>query len=250
MLTIGGQSSTYMYNGLKNDFPISKVIIEEKVSKKIFLERRIKKLGIISVIGQVLFQIFIPKILQFTSKNRIEQLKSTYQLDETPIEPSIIKNFTSVNSVECIDFLKKENPDLIIVNGTRIISKKVLNCTKATFINTHAGITPKYRGVYGGYWAIANDDKENSGATVPFADTGIDTGGVLFQEIISTNSEDNFITYTYLQIGVGVQLMKKAVFDFINGNLKETKSQTTESKLWYHPTIWYYLFNRIFRGIK
>jgi folate-dependent phosphoribosylglycinamide formyltransferase PurN len=72
--------------------------------------------------------------------------------------------------------LKAINPDLVIVNGTRIISKKVLSSINSKFVNIHVGITPKYRGVHGTYWALVNNDVENSGVTVHFVDEGIDTG--------------------------------------------------------------------------
>ncbi len=244
------ESSTFLYNGLKNTFPISNVIFEEKVSRKKFLERRVKKLGYISVFGQVLFQLIIPKLLKLSSKGRIEEIKANYQLDSKPIPNAVILNVKSVNSNACIKFLKKEKPDLIIVNGTRIISKKVLNCTDAIFINTHAGITPKYRGVHGGYWAMANSDSDNCGVTVHLVDRGIDTGGVLFQQNIAPVSKDNFVTYTYLQTGEGIALMKRAIDDFIKDQLKESEPKSLESNLWYHPTIWFYLFKRLTKGVK
>ena len=46
----------------------------------------------------------------------------------------------SVNSDTCKSIIAKIKPDIIIVNGTRIISTKILNSTQAVFVNTHAGI--------------------------------------------------------------------------------------------------------------
>jgi methionyl-tRNA formyltransferase len=125
-----------------------------------------------------------------------------------------------------------------------------LNSTDATFINTHLGITPKYRGVHGGYWSLANNDKANCGVTVHLVDSGIDTGGVLYQSKILPTKKDNFATYTYYQIGEGIIFMKKAITDFANSQLKETIPNVSESKLWYHPTIWTYLYKRIIKGVK
>lgn len=250
MLTGGGESSAFMFNGLKDRFPISKVVVEGKGNKKKFLRRRIKRLGYIKVLGQILFQLSAAKILSKSSKKRIQEIKSEYNLDSTAIPPDKIKNVPSVNSKECITFLQKEKPDLIIVNGTRIISQKVLNCIETTFVNTHVGITPKYRGVHGGYWALANDDKRNCGVTVHLVDSGIDTGGVLFQQVISPNTHDNFATYTYLQIGEGIKLMKLALAEFANGKLHSKNSKTSTSMIWSHPTLWGYLYTRIFKGVK
>ncbi|WP_299523354.1 formyl transferase [Winogradskyella sp.] len=250
MLTGGGPSTTFMYNGIKDSFDISTVILEEGSSIKKFIKRRIKRLGYIKVFGQLLFQTTIPKILHRISQKRIKEIMSEYNLEDNKIPDSVILNVTSVNSSDCIEFLKKEKPDLIIVNGTRIISKKVLNCTDAIFINTHAGITPKYRGVHGGYWALANNDRDNCGVSVHLVDSGIDTGGVLFQENISPIKKDNFSTYPYLQIGEGILLMKKAITKFMSDELKEVSPRVSESTLWYHPTIWYYLSKRIFKGVR
>src|SRR5690606_24425483 len=91
----------------------------------------------------------------------------------------------SVNATQCIDLVQKIEPDIVVVNGTRIISKKVLDAVPVSFINTHVGITPKYRGVHGAYWALACGDTDNCGVTVHLVDKGIDTGGILKQAVIA-----------------------------------------------------------------
>ncbi len=250
MLTGGGPSSTFIYNSIQKHFPISSVVIEERVDRKKFLQRRMKKMGFVKVLGQVLFQLSVPKLLERTSQKRLREIKESFDLDGTPIPSSIIKNVSSVNSKDCIQFLKKEKPDFIIVNGTRIISKKVLNCIDTTFVNTHAGITPQYRGVHGGYWAMANQDRENCGVTVHLVDSGIDTGNILLQKNISPTSNDNFVTYTYLQMGEGIRLMEQVVADFMNDALKTQEAQSAKSQLWYHPTLWYYLYHRVKNGVR
>jgi folate-dependent phosphoribosylglycinamide formyltransferase PurN len=250
MLAGDGISSTYFYNGIAKEFDIDKVICDPSEGKKKFIKRRIKRLGYIRVFGQLIFQFIVPKVLNKFGKKRIEAIKLQYNLDDTPIDNNKIINKGSINSKACIDLLKSLDPDLVIVNGTRIISKKVLECIDAPFINTHTGITPKYRGVHGGYWSLINKDKENCGVTVHLVDSGIDTGAVLYQTNIQVNKSDNFSTYPYIQTGEGIQLIKKAINDFMNGNLQSQPSQTTESFLWYHPTIWFYLWNWLIKGVK
>lgn len=157
---------------------------------------------------------------------------------------------SSVNSQQTIELLKSLKPDLIIVNGTRIISKKVLSAVECPFINTHAGITPKYRGVHGSYWALVNNDAENNGVTVHFVDEGIDTGNIIYQENISVTDRDNFATYPFIQLASGVKILEKAIENFFNDSLPLKKERDLESLLWYHPTIWQYLYYRIFKGVK
>lgn len=250
LLAGSGKSTNYLYNGLDPEFNIGKVIIEEPVSKWSMIKRRIKNLGFIKVLGQILFISIAPVILRLFSKDRINELEEIYSLSSKEIPQERIKNVSSVNSDECLQAIKDYQPDLVLINGTRIISSKILDSTKASFINIHVGITPIYRGVHGGYWALVNDDLENCGVTIHYVDKGIDTGGVIAQEKINITSNDNFITYPVHQYGVGIRIFKEVIHKFKDSG--EVSGQETEetSNLFYHPTITEYVFNRVIKKIK
>ena len=243
-------STTVLYNYISRYYSIDHIITEDPMRGMALAKRRIKKLGLFRVAGQVLFSGTVVPFLRLFSRNRIKKIKDGYPFDETPLPPGKKIHFSSVNKESCIHLLKELNPDIVIVNGTRIISSKVLESTDAVFINLHTGITPKYRGVHGGYWALANNDKENCGVTIHIVDKGVDTGGILYQSVIPVTRKDNFITYPYLQFGEGLPLMKKAIDDITINKVVGITPRTNESALWYHPTIWQYLGRRILRGIK
>jgi methionyl-tRNA formyltransferase len=135
---------------------------------------------------------------------------------------------------------------VVVVNGTRIISKHILESCNAVFINTHAGITPRYRGTHGGYWALTENNLANCGVTVHLVDPGIDTGSILGQATFEPVESSNFTTYPYMQLAKGLPLLAKAVDDVLHGCLKPLKREDLDSKLWHHPTAWGYLFHRWF----
>lgn len=245
-----GESTRFMYNALKNDFLIDKVIIEKKASPQKMIKRRIKKLGFLHVVNQIFFQLTIQKILKVTSKSRIKYLKSKFHLSNKAIPEDVLHNVSSVNDEECIETIKRINPDVIIVNGTRIISNKVLKSVDAIFVNTHIGVTPQYRGVHGAYWALVNNDEKNCGVTIHLVDPGIDTGSILKQEIIHPSSKDNFITYTYHQYGAAVLMMKSVLKDIIKGEFKTYDKENVKSKLYYHPTMTFYMYNLIMNKVR
>lgn len=249
MLAGKDDTTNIVYNALIKEFNIISVILEEPIPKKIFLNRRIKKLGIYKVFGQILFQIIIVPYLNIISNKRKKEILKTYQLVANGIPASKIIPVHSVNHPSCIDSLLRLQPDIVIVNGTRIISQSILNTINAKFINTHVGITPKYRGVHGGYWALAHNDKENCGVTIHFVDKGIDTGEIIYQKQITPTSKDNFATYPFLQLAEGIASLKKAIENTLNGTVV-TRQNNMESHLWYHPTIWQYLYNWVQKGIK
>lgn len=245
-----GLSTKIVFNSINKGFGIHLAIIEDKEKISKFIKRRIKRLGLINVIGQILFQIIIFKPLSILSKSRKNEIIYNNEFDLTEIPHDKIRNVTSINSKTTIDLLKNINPDLVIVNGTRIISKKVLMSINGKFINTHAGITPKYRGVHGMYWALIHNDIENCGVTVHFVDEGIDTGNIIYQMKVKPTKRDNFSTYPLLQYAEGLKLLDKAINDFFNNKIVVQKEFPKESYLWYHPTIWNYLFYRLIKGIK
>ena len=107
--------------------------------------------------------------------------------------------------------------------------QKVLSCIDAPFINTHLGITLKYRGVHGGYWALANGDPDNYGVTVHLIDVGIDTGGVLYQKFIKVLKNDNFNTYPIHQIAHAIPLMKDTLNDIKENQLNTEKASFHQS---------------------
>ena len=242
-------SSTIIFNVLKERYDVAGIIIEEKESKAVFLKRRIKKLGIFKVAGQVLFQLIIVKYLNLVSKKRKKEIIKKYNFSVEPIDPSYITQVNSVNDEGSIEHLKKLKPELIVVNGTRIISKKVLAAINCKIINSHAGITPAYRGVHGAYWALVNNDKENAGVTTHFIDSGIDTGAIIYQQKTNITEEDNFVTYPLLQLADSIQLLIKAIDD-ITENKIVVKSNNSVSMLWSHPTIWGYLYKRVTKNVK
>jgi folate-dependent phosphoribosylglycinamide formyltransferase PurN len=243
------ETTAIVYNFLQQQFEVEKVILEEGVSRKDFLKRRIKKLGWFTVGGQILFQLLVSKPLRIFSGQRIEEILRIYALDTAPIPEEKIIPVSSVNAHESLSALQQLSPSLVVVHGTRIIAKKILQEVSCPFINIHAGITPRYRGSHGAYWALANNDKENCGVTVHLVDAGIDTGTILFQQSIEITDKDNFITYPYLQLAEGLQLLKKAILQLMGGELK-TVSNQLDSALWHHPTLWGYLLKRVRKGVR
>lgn len=244
-----GISTNILYNALKNDYNIEAVIVEDPVPRKIFLKKRIKKLGIGKVGGQILFQMSIAKYLNLISSKRKKAILKYYGLNDSPILSEKVVYLKSVNDPECISLLKQVNPELVIVNGTRIISKEVLSSIHVKFINIHAGITPKYRNVHGAYWAVVNNDMANCGVTVHLVDPGIDTGEIIDQQIIKITPKDNFSTYPFLQLAEGIICLKKALPDIFKNTIIYKKG-TLESEIWHHPTLWQYLYQRFVHGKK
>jgi folate-dependent phosphoribosylglycinamide formyltransferase PurN len=249
MLAGEGDSTNIIYNALSKDFRIAKVVLEDPVPRAQFLRRRVKRLGLRVVAGQVLFQGAVVPLLRRSSRERVLQIRSSQGLDDTAIPTRDILRVSSANAQETIGALRELRPSIVIVNGTRILSKSVLQSVPARFVNTHAGITPLYRGVHGGYWALANRDRAACGVTVHLVDEGIDTGSILGQAIIRPTERDNFVTYPYLQVAAALPLLIASVRALSEGTVLPLSPPRGASRLWTHPTIGQYVWHRVLNRV-
>jgi folate-dependent phosphoribosylglycinamide formyltransferase PurN len=242
--------SRIIYHALSGEFSIEAVVREAKISRTTFLKRRLKKLGWRTVLGQIVFAKCIIPFLRRESSRRRADILQQYGMDEAPIPVERVIAVQSVNDVQTVVLLQKLSPQVIVVNGTRILAEKMLNAIPGIFLNTHVGITPLYRGVHGGYWALVSGDPEHFGVTIHEIDKGIDTGDIIAQASAMPDDVDNFSTYPLLQIAAAIPLLKQAVRDALNGRLKTMPAPVGKSKLWSHPTAFEYLKCRISDGVR
>lgn len=250
MLAQDGPSTRILYREIKRSFPACQLILEDPVSRWSMIKRRMRKLGLFPVFGQLLFLALAVPLLQVGAKRRLAEIKEEHSLDDAELNEPVIR-VASVNSEELRDELRRLDPRVVVVNGTRIIESATLTCTRATFINTHAGITPRYRGVHGGYWALAEGQTDLVGTTIHLVDDGIDTGRVIAQATFGVTRADSFVTYPYLHTAAAVPLLEGAIRSCLDDKVMPvTPMDVTCSKLRYHPTLWFYLSTRLARQVR
>lgn len=246
LLTIDTDIGRISARRLAARFPDLEIVVEDTVSRWTLLKNRTKRFGVFHVAGQLAFMAY-SRVLSLWSRQRITRLKQRHGLDDRWPDGLTPHFVPSVNSDACIERLKAIAPRAVLVVGTRIISRRVLEAVPVPFINYHAGITPKYRGIHGGYWAKVNRDLENFGVTVHLVDPGIDTGAVLYQSRLAPEAGDNYATFPYLQLAEGLSLLERAGQDALDGTLTQ-RQVDLPSRLWSHPTIWSYLNSALLRG--
>lgn len=248
-LTTKSGISWPLLNELKKIDQSIVIAYETPISKIELLSKRFKLFGYSKVFGQLLFLFYIRILKKLTFKRTQEMvLSSGYDLQVDDEIPCV--EFISVNDDEFQQWLKEMSFKAVVVLGTRIIHKNTLDISDAVFINTHCGITPHYRGLHGGYWALAKGDPKNLGVTVHLIDPGIDTGSVIYQARIVIDKWDNFLTYPIKQMIAAIPLVRMALNDILGPGLSLIKKDDSKGDIWSHPTIGQYLINFIKFGVK
>lgn len=226
------------------------VIRETAMPASAIIKFRRRHLGLTATLGQIAFMAIVPRLQARATKQRVNALIAAHGMSrETP--PGIhIEHVDTVNDPVVIERLRAVSPDVVLVNGTRIIKSRVIDAIPAPFINTHAGITPQYRGVHGGYWALYCNDRQHFGSTIHLVDKGVDTGKVLAHVRSAPEPEDTFSTYPVVQYLATLPVMD-SILDDLPAALDAAPEITpdTPSRQWFHPTLWQYVRGRL-RGVK
>jgi phosphoribosylglycinamide formyltransferase-1 len=235
-----GESTWIVAAALRERFGRVPVIVEDHESRARFLRRRFRKVGWWRGLGQALFLAFAPLGRRLAAHRRRELLAQL----PTPLPADAPDVFAvaSANGKRAQALLAAFAPQVVVVNGTRILKPATL-ALAPVFLNLHAGITPRYRGVHGGYWALASDDAGNFGATVHRVDAGVDTGAVLEHVRLVPGPDDGFFTYPLLQLAAGLPALLRWTGVLRHGAppAADAAAADVASRQWFHPTLTQYL---------
>jgi len=123
----------------------------------------------------------------------------------------------SHNDSECEATLRRLDPDVILLAGTRIIKPHIIGRARIGCLNAHTGWLPQYRGVHANLWALLEGGPR--GVTVHYVDPGVDTGAILLQEELPVLAGDTLERLEVRTMQLCARLMLDAVQGVTNGSL-------------------------------
>ncbi|WP_324677309.1 methionyl-tRNA formyltransferase [Hymenobacter sp. GOD-10R] len=98
---------------------------------------------------------------------------------------------TNLKSPEFQAELKSYAADLQVVVAFRMLPEAVWNMPRLGSINIHASLLPQYRGAAPINWALIHGETE-TGVTSFFLQHEIDTGNLIFQDVVPITPDDDF----------------------------------------------------------
>jgi methionyl-tRNA formyltransferase len=135
--------------------------------------------------------------------------------------------------------LRAWGADLQIVVAFRMLPESVWNMPRLGTFNLHASLLPQYRGAAPINWAIINGDKE-SGVTTFFLKHEIDTGDVIFRDVVAIDENDTAGTLHDKLMLQGGDTVMRTVEAIVNGAvtaLPQSEMYINESELRPAPKI-------------
>lgn len=247
VVTAGGAIPSIIVNLLGDAYGPIDVIREQPEPGAELLRRRLRIFGRIRVAAQSATMFMVRWAKRFNAramKRRLAQAGLRSTIDSIHRVHAI----DDVNSDSFIDRLASIDPDIVLLCGCRMVKGPVLARVTVPVLNYHAGITPAYRGMNGGYWALAMGDGENFGATIHLVDAGVDTGMIVAQVRGRPARYDGIWSYAYTQVQMSREMCVRAIGDVLSGDY-EPRAPQGQSAQWYDPEIWTYLWIALTRRV-
>jgi len=246
----GGDSSRIILAALETLGADITTVLEQRPSPWLAFRKRVKRLGPKVALGQLMFRLLAVPCLRVATRRRIREIRDRLPIP-TPAQFAANYRVSSANGEDTRNLLADIDPDLVVLNGTRILSGETLDTISAPIVNMHAGIAPAYRGVHGGYWALVDGRPDLFGTTVHRVDRGVDTGEVLGRAFASPTPRDTFVSYPYLQLQAGLPVLLRVVRDALDRREGEPVPDLgLDSHQRFHPTLGRYIRTRWRQGVK
>src|SRR2546427_10862680 len=160
-----------------------------------------------------------------------------------PSPPDVPIHVTSdPNSPATAAFIRDVAPDLMLAACKIILRKEVFTLPPSGTYVVHPGICPEYRNAHGCFWALANDDMHNVGATLLRIDAGVDTGPVYahFRYDYDALRESPFVIQTRV-VFENLDAIRLAMLDAATGRSQPLDTSRRPSAAWGQPWLTRYL---------
>ena len=235
-----------MVNALRKRFGDVPVIVERGEPAAAFWARRKKKLGATTVYSMKAAQL-AARVTKPLSRSRLAALRD--ECDARPVDGPQRFDVDNLNASDALTRIRQLAPRAVFVASTGMLRRPLLEACACPVVNYHSGVNPAYRGINGGYFALANGEPEHFGVTLHLIDLGVDTGPILATNRIPVAANDNMQTYMTLMAARSQDLVVDTMARVLAGEAKPLPPSTLPSNQYYAPTLGQYLANGIGRGV-
>jgi methionyl-tRNA formyltransferase len=235
-----------MVNALRKRFGDFPVIVERGEPASAFWGRRRKKLGSAAVASMKAAQL-AANATKPLSRRRLAALRA--ECDAAAVAGAHRIDVDNLNSDESLAHIRTLAPRAVFVASTGMLRRPLLEACACPVVNYHSGVNPAYRGINGGYFALANGEPEHFGVTLHLVDLGVDTGPILATNRVPVAANDNMQTYMTLMAAKSQDLVVDTMTRVLAGDAKPLPPSTLPSNQYYAPTLGQYLANGFTRGV-
>jgi len=155
---------------------------------------------------------------------RTEAEAEVSRLDVTP---------ESLNHRETLDFINKRAPRIVLSYGCHKLEDSLISAARATFWNTHGGLSPHYRGVTTHFWPSYMLEPQMTGITLHETTSQIDGGGIIHQTAaLQLHAQDGLHDLAARTVKAYADELPILLAKVMQGELPGGLAQKTSGKIW------------------
>ena len=121
-------------------------------------------------------------------------------------------------------------PDLIIVFGTGILRRSILESSKCPILNLHGGDPEKYRGLDSHLWAIYNNDFQSLEVTLHHVEPELDTGDIILQDTVKIRPRMQLKELRSENTRICINLVNSTISNFKNNGFFHQRKQSEKGR--------------------
>lgn len=177
---------------------------------------------------------------QYSWKRRLRNLLISFSTKE----PKSLLNkrgipfcfYKDLSSKDSEDVLLRSAPDILLLYGTNIIKKNILDIPKIGTLNSHSALLPKYRGGKSEFWILKNNEPKYAGVTIHWVTPGLDEGDIFLQESIDVEKNDKPLSLRLKSVPKTAKLFVKAIDMISVGNIIKIPQDESLASKYKRPT--------------
>jgi len=179
MITSDGPEHHYVANRILDEHDLSAIIVDRgrPQTRAERIRQLRKRYGPRQMVTRLLLKL-TAKVCRDDTRRRRDLLEVFGNKAEAFARPDLVRYVDGINTDAGRAVVSETSPDLLLVYGTGIIGKRVLDMASQLTLNLHTGMSPDYRGSNAVFWPIYNRDFHLIGATVHECTPRVDGGEI------------------------------------------------------------------------
>lgn len=218
LLTGDGLEHLYVAGRLLEELPSLEIIIEPSNAsrrRKGGAKRALRK-GAVPFLQKVLRNVFLRLIGDRQRRTNVLRRHLGESRDTRSRFEDAMRTPT-VNSQEVIARIKEIGPACVLVYGTGLVRRPVIEAAESRMLNLHTGLSPYYRGVACHLWPLVDRRFDRVGVTVHDCVLQLDAGGILGTSRTEIQANDGVHDVFARQVIDGAQLYVELVQRELSG---------------------------------
>ena len=144
--------------------------------------------------SRFLFNAFLKKILATPLSRAWKKMLNEYEVSNNFRTSICALTIDDINEEKVIEFIRREKPDLVVVSGTNLLKKDLINAISesANIMNLHTGLSPYIKGGPNcTNWCLSLGRFGYIGNTIMWLDEGIDSGNLIGTQVCSFTGNES-----------------------------------------------------------